>query len=118
MKLVRQKNIALLLIMLMLMTPLTGMAMQWSVDSHHPADCDDMAMTEFIEELPAQPMCNMDMDCQELCASNQHCSSSAVSLISNSASTSFTEPAVILFSNIESFQFALVLNELYRPPRA
>lgn len=118
MKLVRHKNIALLLIMLMLMTPLTGMAMQWSADSHHPADCDDMAMTQFVEEQPAQPMCNMGKDCQDLCSTTQHCSSSAVSLINKPAPTSFTEPAVIVFSNAESFQISLIPNELYRPPRA
>ena len=115
---IRYKTIARLLIMLMLMTPLTGMAMQWVQQSEQVNHCDDMQMEQQDHMSMLQQHCNMGADCQEICNSSQHCSSTSTSLINSFSSSTF--PLVIsdLISSEQSSQMSLILSELFRPPRA
>jgi hypothetical protein len=115
---VSPKIIARLLIMLMLMTPLTGMAMQWSAQSLEMNHCDDMQMMQNGLVQKVQHHCNMSTDCQEMCNSVEHCSSTSVSILNGPDSTINLDAGRIFFGSGQSLQFPFFLNELFRPPRA
>ena len=115
---IRQKTFARILIVLMLMTPLTGMAMQWSVHSQEMNHSDVMQMMQQDHEQMAQKNCKMSSDCQDMCNSAQNCSSTSISLLNGFTSTIFPIANGSHFSSAQSLQFSLVLSELYRPPRA
>lgn len=115
---IKQKTIAHILIMLMLMTPLTGMAMQWTAQPPEMNHSDDMQMMQQGHESMVQQDCNMNPDCQELCNTTQQCSNTSLSILNGSTSTIASEANRMLISSLQSLQFSLVLSELFRPPRA
>ena len=115
---VSPKTIARLLIMLMLMTPLTGMAMQWSAQSLEMNHCDDMQMKKSGHAQTLQHHCNMSADCQEMCNSVEHCSNTSMSLLNGPDSTINLDAGRRFFGSGQSLQFSFFLNELFRPPRA
>lgn len=115
---IRQKHIARILIMLMLMTPLTGMAMQWSAQSTETNHSDMMQMFQHEDEQLVQINCEMESDCQGMCNTTQQCSSTSISLLSGFTPTIFPVADGSHFRSTQSLRFSLVLSELYRPPRA
>jgi hypothetical protein len=115
---IRHKTIARLLIMLMLMTPLTGMAMQWTAQSSDMNHCHDMQKVQPVQKQLLQHNCQMNTDCQKMCNSIQHCSSSTLSILIDASLVFKTEVHSHLFSPDQSIQFALIQSELFRPPRA
>ena len=104
--------------MLMLMTPLTGMAMQWVAQPEEMNHSDNMQMMQQGHEQVVQQDCNLIPDCQELCNTSQQCSNSSLSILTGSTSTIVSDANRMLISSSQSLQFSLVLSELYRPPRA
>jgi hypothetical protein len=112
------KTIARLLIMLMLMTPLTGMAMQWSAQSLEMNHCDDMQMMQNGPVQKVQHHCNMSTDCQEMCNSVEHCSNASMSLLNGFNPTINPDDCRIFFGSGRSIHSPFILNELFRPPRA
>ena len=115
---VSPKTIARLLILLMLMTPLTGMAMQLSAQLTEMSHCDDMQMKKSQHAPTLQQHCNMDADCQEMCISAEHCSNTSISLLNGFNSTINPDDNRIFFGLGRSIHSPSTLNELFRPPRA
>jgi hypothetical protein len=112
------KTIARMLILLMLMTPLTGMAMQWSAQSLEMNHCDDMQMMHNGPVQKVQHHCNMSTDSHEVCNSVEPCSSTSISILNAPDSTINPDAGRILFGSGQSLQFSFFLNDLFRPPRA
>ena len=115
---IKQKTFARILIVLMLMTPLTDMAMQWSAQSNEMNHSDTMQMMQQDHEQMVQKDCKMNSDCQDMCNSTENCSSTSISLFNGFTSTIFPIAKGNHFNSAQSLQFSLVLSELYRPPRA
>jgi hypothetical protein len=115
---VSPKTIARLLILLMLMTPLTGMAMQWSAQSLEMSHCDDMQMKKSGDAQTLQQDCNMNADCLEMCNSVEHCSNTSMSLLNGFNPTINPDDSRIFFGSGRSIHSPFILNELFRPPRA
>jgi hypothetical protein len=112
------KTIARMLILLMLMTPLTGMAMQWSAQSLEMNHCDDIQMKRNGPAQTLQQYCNMSTDSHEMCNSTEQCSNTSISLLNGFNSTINPDDSRIFSGSGHSIQFSLILNELFRPPRA
>lgn len=115
---VRLKTIARMLIMLMFMTPLTGIAMQWSAQSLEMNHCDDMKMMQNGPVQKVQHHCNMSIDSHEVCNSVEPCSSTSISILNAPDSTIHPDAGRIFIGSGQSLQFSFFLNELFRPPRA
>ena len=115
---VRLKIIARMLIMLLLMTPLTGMAMQLSAQSLEMSHCDDMQMKQNGHEQVDRKHCNRNAGGQELCNTAQHCSNTPISLLNSCDPAINTAACGIYVSSSQSVQFSIIPNELFRPPRA
>jgi hypothetical protein len=115
---VSHKTIARMLIMLMLMTPLTGMAMQWSAQSLEMNHCDDMQMKKIGHAQTLQQHCNLNTDCLEMCNSAEHCSNTSISLLNGFNSTINSDHSRIFFGSGQAIHFPFNLNQLFRPPRA
>ena len=112
------KTIARMLILLMLMTPLTGMAMQWSAQSLEMKHCDDMQMMQNGPVQKVQHDCNMSTDSHEVCNSVEPCSSTTISILNDPDATIDPDASRIFFGSGQFLQFSFFLNELFRPPRA
>jgi hypothetical protein len=115
---VSPKTIARLLIMLLLMTPLTGIAMQWSAQSFEMNHCDGVQLKESGHVQTFQHHCNMNADCQQMCNSAEHCSSTSISILNGFNSTINPDDSRIFFGSGRSIHSPFILNELFRPPRA
>lgn len=115
---VSPKIIARILILLMLMTPLTGMAMQLSAQLPEMSHCDDMQMKKSEHAQTLQQHCNMDADCQEMCISAEPCSNTSISLLNGFNSTINPDDSRIFFGSGRSKHSPFILNEPFRPPRA
>lgn len=113
-----RKTIARMLTMLMLMTPLTGMAMQWSAQSLDMNHCDDMQMMQNGHGQTVQQHCKMSTDSNELCNSADHCSNTSISILNGFDPAINSDAGRIFFSSGQSFEFSFFLSELFRPPRA
>jgi hypothetical protein len=115
---ISHKTIARMLILLMLMTPLTGIAMQWSAQSLEMNNCDDMQIMKNGHAQTLQQYCNMSTDSQELCNSSEHCSNTSISLLNSFNSMINPDDNQIYSGSGQSIHFSFILGELFRPPRA
>jgi hypothetical protein len=115
---ISHKTIARMLILLMLVTPLTGMAMEWSAQSTGMDHCDDIQMKKNGHAEACLQSCNMSTDGYEMCNSTENCANSSISLLNGFNLTIIPDDSRIFFGSDQSIHFSSTLNELFRPPRA
>ena len=125
----RQKSISLLLLALLVLSPVTSMAMQLSMQldqSGSPCHEPELVQKDMVQQENSQQKidhmvsdmtnCQMGDNCQDLCGPNSHCTSSVTILINtlNNLSFSSENTAFHFFETQHTSQFH---NSLFRPPR-
>lgn len=100
------------------MNPLTGIAMQWTVQSFDTNQSDASQMMQHNHASVVEELCNTGSNCEELCNSAQHCSNTLVSLLSGFSLKFDAEAGRSFLSGTQALHFSLLQYELFRPPRA